>query len=128
MGWLVPRIASWAGATDSLRLPPLDDESRMTVLGYLITDEESEGSQEVADASKEAGMSIPAGGVITTKYCNCGNYEPISTRGVISRNCKNCGGAPRLKVFGVYPAPRNPRGEAALARYKGLLGSLTRRF
>lgn len=28
----------------------------------------------------------------TKKYCNCGNYQPISTKGVKDYRCKNCGG------------------------------------
>lgn len=27
------------------------------------------------------------------KYCNCGNYRPRSTDGLINTSCANCGGA-----------------------------------
>lgn len=29
-------------------------------------------------------------------YCNCGNYQPRSTKGVIIRDCKNCGGKRKI--------------------------------
>jgi hypothetical protein len=38
--------------------------------------------------------------VIITKYCECGNYQPISTSGVIMTECKNCGGSERPLVCG----------------------------
>lgn len=33
------------------------------------------------------------GGVIAPEICNCGNYTPQSTSGVIDSTCSNCGGA-----------------------------------
>jgi hypothetical protein len=31
-------------------------------------------------------------GLKFTRYCNCGNYQPKSSSGLINTNCRNCGG------------------------------------
>lgn len=47
---------------------------------------------------KEALLAIPRGplppGRVNDKICNCGNYQPTSTKGRINEICKNCGGKP----------------------------------
>ncbi len=41
-----------------------------------------------------------SGGVIIEEECECGNYEPTSTSGVIDDSCRNCGGKPREIILG----------------------------
>ena len=40
------------------------------------------------------------GGNLVPRYCNCGKYKPKSTRGIIDRSCRNCGGKRKPVVFG----------------------------
>lgn len=39
------------------------------------------------------------GGVILSKTCNCGNYAPKSTSGVIDYDCRNCGGKKKETLY-----------------------------
>lgn len=44
---------------------------------------------------------IRLGGLIAIKKkCDCGFYQPTSTKGLIINDCKNCGGKPPTRVFG----------------------------
>ena len=45
-------------------------------------------------------MKPRAGGLKIPRYCKCGKYKPRSTKGIIDRTCRNCGGTPKPKVFG----------------------------
>lgn len=38
--------------------------------------------------------------IILKKQCDCGFYQPTSTKGLIINDCKNCGGKPPTRVFG----------------------------
>lgn len=38
--------------------------------------------------------------MILKKECDCGFYQPTSTKGLIINDCKNCGGKPPTIVFG----------------------------
>ena len=41
------------------------------------------------------------GGLIALKKeCDCGFYQPTSTKGLIINDCKNCGGKPPTIIFG----------------------------
>lgn len=40
------------------------------------------------------------GGVKIRRKCTCGKYQPRSTKGVIDRRCRNCGGERVLVVKG----------------------------
>ena len=38
--------------------------------------------------------------MILKKECDCGFYQPTSTKGLIINDCKNCGGRPPKIVYG----------------------------
>jgi len=45
-------------------------------------------------------MYKPKATMIITQYCECINYEPKSTKGVIDSRCKHCGKMKKPIIIG----------------------------
>lgn len=63
---------------------------------YVVETEQVEiDPEELKIAIEKSKSFVPTGGVIIEEECECENYEPTSTSGVIDDSCRNCGGKPK---------------------------------